>query len=141
MPIAEQDIKPGVVAYLDVGHMVKDSRVRYVEHGMPFRNGPFLCVQRKGDDSLWLQVTGTRDAKGIRVELLREWRVGGGKGRWLRDPQFIHDARKPIYGPPAAFADASAGVDIYQMQDRPLVLQPGLDAALAEVERYGGQAL
>lgn len=141
MPITADEIAAGVIAYLDVATLVKDPRIRYVEHGAPFRNGPFLCVQCKGEDSLWLQVTGTRDDRGLRLELLREWRTGGGAGRWLRDSQFIHDARKPIYGPPVAFANASNNVDHYQMQDRPRVLQEGLNASIKELERYGGKAL
>ena len=139
MPISADEIRPGVVAYLNVSVLMKDTRIRYSEHGDSFRNSPFVCVQRKGDETLWLELT-TREEKTQRLELLSEWRAGGG-GLWKKKRQFVHDARKPLIGPASAFADASNGVDIYSNSDRPEVLQAGITEMIGEIGKYGEQTL
>ena len=140
MPLELSEIYPGAVAILDVATLVKDPLVKYVEHGGVFRNGPFVCAQVKDGISLWVQLTGQKDNRGIRLEIKKEWRIDG-SDVWKNNPQFVHDARKPFIGPNGAFVLSAAKELPHQPHKRPNVSVEGIEAVIREVKRYKCETL
>ena len=134
MPLSENEISEGIVAYFDADMLTKSDQIDYCEKDVNFRSGPFLCIMSEGDESAWLQITGTKDAKNIRLEILKEWRCSG-SDHWRTGPQYIHDARKPFRGKNTAFV-AAAAKDNKTKSDRPYITRAGIIRVVSEVEKY-----
>ena len=139
MSISQDQIRPGIVVYLNVSRLVNDDRLLYEEAGEAFRDGPFVCLQVNGDISLWLQITGAADRRGLRLPLEQKWRSNGSP-RWRFGSQYIHDARKPLIGPSVLFSEVSDS-DHNEDHERPVLSQEGVDACIAEIRKFGKTTL
>jgi hypothetical protein len=140
MPLMLNEIVPGAVAILDPRLLLEQPDVKHSSDDIPFRSGPFLCVQVKDGSSAWLNITTKKDRRGLRLELLTEWRLDGSK-IWRSGPQYIHDVRKPFVGPNEAFVIAGANERHHRSHRRPRVAPEGVAAVVAEMQKYGVNAL
>jgi hypothetical protein len=140
MPLAIEEIVPGAVAILESGPLLGNPAVTHADDQVPFRPGPFLCVSVAGGKSQWLHLTSRRDDRGLRLEILPEWRLEG-SSVWRNTPQYISDARKPFSGPLECFVAAGANELPHRPHNRPHVSADGVAAAVAEMGRYGVSAL
>jgi hypothetical protein len=134
------EIVPGAVAIFETELLLNHPDVKHSSDDIPFRSGPFLCVQVKDGSSAWLNITTKKDRRGLRLELLTEWLLDGSE-IWRRGPQYIHDARKPFVGPNQAFVIAGANELPHRPHRRPRVAPEGVAAVVAEMQKYGVNAL
>ena len=135
MPLLENEINPGTVAFLDPAALYENAAVNRSDDKHVFRPGPFLCVAEHEGTSTWLNITSQRDRRGLRLELRSQWRLEGSH-LWRKSPQFINDARKPFIGPNEAFVAASHKERDYHPNLRPQISVAGVEAAILEIERY-----
>lgn len=140
MPLLLEEIVPGAVAILETQPLFDSPDVRRAADNIPFRSGPFLCVQVRDGQSTWLTITTRRDPRGLRLELRTEWLLEG-SDVWRGAPQYINDARKPFIGPNAVFVLAGAHELPHQPHARPRVALEGVAAAVAEMAKYRVNAL
>ncbi len=140
MPLELTEITPGAVAILESGPLLTNPAVVQPEDQAPFRAGPFLCVAVKDGLCMWLHLTSRKDDRGLRLELIGNWRLEGSE-IWRQTPQYVGDARKPFTGPLLAFVAAAARELPHQPHKRPHVSVDGVAAAIAEMRRYGVDAL
>lgn len=140
MPLLPEEIVPGIVAVLETQPLLSNADVQRSPDDIPFRAGPFLCIQVVGDQSTWLNITTKKDTRGLRVELRPEWLLHG-SDVWREAPQYVHDARKTFVGPNKAFVIAGANEIAFTKHQRPCVSADGIAAALAEIRKYGANAL
>jgi len=140
MPLMPNEIVPGAVAIFETAPLLNHPDVKPSRDNIPFRSGPFLCVQVKDGSSAWLSITTTKDRRGIRLELKTEW-LSDGSEIWRGEPQYVNDARKPFIGPNQAFVIAGANELPHRPHLRPRVAPEGVAAAVAEMQRYGVNAL
>lgn len=140
MPLLLEEIVPGTVAILETQPMFDSADVRRSADNAPFRSGPLLCVQARDGQSTWLTITTRRDPRGLRLELRTDWLLDG-SDIWRSAPQYINDARKPFIGPNAVFVLAGAHELPHQPHARPRVATAGVEAAVAEMAKYGVHAL
>lgn len=140
MPLLLEEIMPGVVAILETPALLGNNSVQRSLDDIPFRAGPFLCVQVVGDRSTWLNITTKKDARGLRVELKPEWLLDG-SDIWRGASQYVHDARKTFVGPNSAFVTAGANEIEHTRYRRPRVSDEGVAAAMAGVRKFRANAL
>jgi len=140
MPLAIEEIVPGAVAILESGPLLGNPDVIHAADQEPFRRGPFLCISVADGKSQWRYLTSRRDDRGLRLEILPEWRMEG-SAIWRNTPQYIGDARKPFSGPHECFVAAGANELPHRPHNRPQVSADGVAAAVAEMGRYGVSAL
>ena len=140
MPLLLEEIVPGAVAILVTQPIFENSEVLRSADNVPFRSGPFLCVQVRDGQSTWLTITTRRDPRGLRLKLCTEWLLEG-SDVWRSAPQYINDARKPFVGPNTVFVLAGAHELLHRPHTRPRVANEGIAAAVAEMARYVVQAL
>ncbi|MEN9359428.1 MAG: Xanthomonas phage [Verrucomicrobiota bacterium] len=139
MPIASTEIQPGAVAYFDVACLLGASGVRCTAAPGVLRNGPFLCVDIKGDKSLWLQIIGSAGKEKHRYEIAAEARSGGSDS-WRQRPQYLHDPRHPVIASSEAVVAATAE-ELPMPSGRPGVDSALLPAIIAEIRKVRGAAL
>ena len=139
MPIASTEIQPGAVAYFDVATLLASSGVKCTAAPGVLRNGPFLCVEIKGDKSLWLQIIGSAGKEKDRFESEASARSGG-SDNWRQRPQFLHDPRHPVIAPSAAVIAATAG-ELPMPVGRPAIDSALLPDILAEIRKVRGASL
>lgn len=140
MPLILEEITPGIVAILEPGVLLENPEVKRREDAIPFRSGPFVCVQVSNGSSAWLNISTKRDQRGLRLELRTEWLLDG-SDIWRSAPQFVSDARQTFVGPNAAFVAAGANELPHRPHLRPRVSPPAIAAAVAEIKKYGANAL
>ena len=140
MPLLLEEIIPGTVAILETQPLLSSPDVRRSEDDIPFRSGPFLCVQVRDGQSTWLNITTRRDPRGLRLELRIEWLLDG-SALWRSAPQYVNDARKPFVGTNTVFVLAGANELPHRPHLRPRVSEEGIAAAVAEMARYRVNAL
>jgi hypothetical protein len=140
MPLLIEEIVPGVVAILEPEKLLNNPAVRRREDAIPFRSGPFVCVQVRDGESTWLNISTKRDKRGLRLELRTEWLLDGSEV-WRSAPQFVSDARQTFVGPNEAFVVAGANELPHRPHLRPRVSAEAVSAAVAEVKRYRANAL
>ena len=125
------EIKPGVVAWLDTAALFNDSRVRRVGDGPPFRAGPFLCVEIGPGYTSWLNLTTRSSPHPTRMHLRAQW--------WLHGVRhdletYINDVREPWTGRDVAFVDASHNETPVHI--RPQLNRQGLNAVREMMSKY-----
>ena len=140
MALLTQEIIPGTVAVLETLPLLNNPEVERSPDDIPFRSGPFLCIQAKNGWSTWLNITTKNDKRGLRLELIPEWLLDGSE-TWRQGPQFVHDARKTFVGPNAAFIAAGANELPFTLHKRPRVSDMGVTAALNEAKKYNARIL
>ncbi|WP_312842269.1 hypothetical protein [Stutzerimonas nitrititolerans] len=140
MPLPTDEIRPGIVAILDASVLVSDKNIVYSEPDVPFRNGPFVCLEVKDDQSLWLQLTKAPDKRGLRLKITSEWKIDGSK-LWQEGDTYIHDARRTFTGPLESFSQAGSKELPHQPHLRPKISPEGVDAALSEIRKFGVNTL
>jgi hypothetical protein len=137
MPITEQEIQPGAVAYFSDKALLADPDIDRDDDGLN-RPGPFLCVQVKDGKSVWCAITGQYRPERL---LIRDvWRLNGNP-YWQETPAYLVDGLCTYLGPNYAFVRASVIERPFEPYTRPFVTMDGVDAALAEIERQGGPTL
>lgn len=140
MPLMPNEIVPGAVVILETEPLLAHPNVKHSGDNIPFRSGPFLCVQVQNGNSTWLNITTKKDPRGLRLELRTEWLLEG-SDIWRSAPQYVNDARKPFVGPTEAFVAAGRNELPHRPHLRPCVAAEGVAAAVAEMQRYGVNAL
>jgi len=140
MPLLLNEIVPGVVAILEPGKLLNNPAVKRREDAIPFRSGPFVCVQVRDGQSAWLNISTKKDSRGLRLELRTEWLLDGSE-IWRSAPQFVSDARQTFVGPNEAFVAAGANELPHRPHLRPRVSSEAVTAAIAEIKKYGANAL
>jgi hypothetical protein len=104
LPIAVEEIGPGLVARLDPRILSADRRVMNTQDPPVSRPGLFLCVEIEDQFSVWAGVTSRwRDQ---RLHLRPAWRSGGYR-RWRLTEQYLVDGASLWRGPNDAFSAAS----------------------------------
>jgi hypothetical protein len=139
MPIVSTEIQPGAVAYFDIATLLHSSGVKCTAAPGVLRNGPYVCVEIKGDKSLWLQVIGSAGKEKDRFEIADTARSGG-SDNWRQRPQFIHDPRHPVIAPSAAVIAATVG-ELPMPVGRPKIDGDLLPDILAEIRKVRGASL
>lgn len=140
MPLLLNEIVPGVVAILEPEKLLNNPAVKRREDAIPFRSGPFVCVQVRDGQSTWLNISTKKDHRGLRLELRTEWLLDGSE-IWRGAPQFVSDARQTFVGPNEAFVAAGVNELPHRPHLRPRVSQEAVAAAIAEIKKYGANAL
>jgi hypothetical protein len=135
MPLRAEDIAAGAVAYFDVGTLNADEDVSRPAFPTT-RNGPFVCYQQVGNQSVWTPIT--TQFRRERLEIKAEWRSGGSPA-WRENDQFVNDGATTYGGPADAFVWAAS--DEAPFDVRPAVTEPGVAAIVAEVRQRGGTLL
>lgn len=136
MPLLINEVIPGTVAILETAPLVSDPRVSHPLVHKSFRSGPFLCVSAKNGQSMWLALTTQKDDRGLRLRLRSEWLLEGSEV-WRNSIQYVSDARQVYCGPDQSFVVAGANELPHQPHNRPQVSQEGVNAAIAEMRKYG----
>jgi hypothetical protein len=124
MPLAIDEITPGVVAYLDTAVLLRDTRL--TRRGSDtFRAGPFLCVAFLPGRTVWIKLTSQPGQVPHRLQLRPEWLLGG-SARWRAGPTYCSDLREPFIGRDVVFADAARAELPGVACDRPRVSATGV---------------
>lgn len=142
--LADNEIQPGIVAYLEEG-MLRSSVLidwfngRGSQHGPPERR-PFLCVLRADDFCRWLPIT-TEAVSGSgyrRLHLIAAWKSGGDQNcygnQWITLEQYLVDGANMYQGPVAEFARASISECTTDVS-RSFLNQDGVDEVNGQVEK------
>ena len=129
-PIGRNEIKPGLVAFLDPRVLAAQDGVSHTQDPPVARPGPFVCISVGSESSEWTPVTTEYRPK--RLVLRREWRVGG-HPQWLRDQQYLNDGANLWRGPHDAFTAASSAEATMPL-NRARLSTEGLAAVQAEIE-------
>jgi hypothetical protein len=137
MPITEEEIVPGAVAYLSLESLRTSGELKQPALQSNVRTGPFVCIAVKDNSCAWLEITSRVENRPERIALQTAWKREGGN-RWLTDDQYINDARTPFIGPKRIFAAASKDEHVYNHFLRPQVTDVGVQALLKEVKTLGG---
>lgn len=125
------EIVPGAVAILDGAALCNDPDITTTE-GPQAGMRPFVCVKIEGDNSIWLEIT----TRWSRPRLcLNAWKVPG-SDKWMRDDQYLQDARKYFAGPNSSFVAASANELPHQPHHRPSIDNEGVKAIADEIQKY-----
>ena len=140
MPLMSEEIVPGIVAILEPEILLNNPQVKRSEDAIPFRSGPFLCVQVRDGQSTWLNITTKKDPRGLRLMLRKEWLLDGSE-IWRSAPQFVNDARQSFVGPNTAFVAAGVNELPHKPHLRPRVSVEAITSAIAEIKKYGANAL
>lgn len=140
MPLLLEEIVPGIVAILEIRPLLDNKEIQRSPDDIPFRAGPFLCIQVVEDQSTWLNITTKKDPRGLRLELKPEWLLEG-SDVWRSASQYLHDARKTFVGPNTAFVAAGVNEIPHRPHLRPRVSQEALAAAISQIKKYGANAL
>ena len=140
MPLLPEEIVLGVVAILEPEKLLSNPNVLRRKDAPSFRSGPFMCVQVSDGKSTWLNISTKKDARGLRLELRTEWLLDGSE-IWRSTPQFVSDARQTFVGPNEAFVAAGVNELPHRPHLRPRVSPEAVEAAAAEIKKYGANAL
>ena len=135
MPLTEDEIAPGVVAYFDPTILHADDKVGVT--GDPVtRDGPFLCYASGDGFSRWTPLTSedklifnrrTGQNHSVRVRIKPEW-VAGAFGLFTQGESFLQDGKNTYSGPNATFVTAAAVIDTQTPVTRPALTAEGLRA-------------
>ncbi len=136
--LSEQEVQPGLVAWLDQVQLNHDQRVvKTTPHlGQP-EPRPFVCFRVDAMSSHWAPVTTVERKE--RLYLKPEWRSGGGAG-WLSRPQYLVDGANTYVGPIVVFVAASKQ-DWTDAGDRMRLSQIGITAVVDEVDRQRSRTI
>lgn len=137
MPLTQQEVNVGAVAYFDDQVLIHDPDIDRNDDGLD-RPGPFVCIEIKGDKSVWCAIT--TQWKKPRLPIDAAWRQGGDH-MWRNDPQYLVDGLNTYLGPTEAFIRAAVAEAPFAPNGRPNVTHPGVVAILAEVAKQGGPLL
>lgn len=137
MPITEEEIVPGAVAYLSLELLRTSGELKQPALQSHVRTGPFVCIAVNDKSCAWLEITSKGEKRLERITLDPAWKKEGGK-RWLAEDQYINDARTPFIGPKRIFVAASKDELVYNQFLRPQVTDVGVQALLKEVKTLGG---
>jgi hypothetical protein len=137
MPLSLHEVAPGAVAYFDHEVLLADPRIDRNDDSLN-RPGPFVCVQVVGKESVWSAVTSEWRAERLLIE--QEWRQGGSQ-RWVDQNQYLVDGLSTYLGPTDAFLRAAVRRIALAPHTRPQVLEQGIVAILAEIDKQGGPLL
>jgi hypothetical protein len=137
LPIAVDEIEPGLVARLDPRMLGADARVMNTQDPPVTRAGLFICVEVEDELSTWAGVTTTwRDR---RLPLRPAWRSGGYR-RWRLTPQYLTDGASLWRGPNDAFSEASwSELSSTGGRNRARLDGEGLRAVRIEIRRQTGR--
>lgn len=136
--ITDDEILPGLVAFLDQPMIEMDRRVSRTKKLPDANPRLFVCYARSGDTSEWSPITTRQRPTGYqRLRIERQWRSGGDP-QWLRDDQYLNDGANTYRGPNRAFVDASH-LERTEPGNRARVSAEGIGAILAEIERQVGR--
>lgn len=131
MALEISDIKRGAVAILEGDQLVKDPQVTTENLG-PIGKRPFVCVQTEDGMSTWFLLTTQHSPKRL---LLDGWKLPG-SDIWMRESQYLNDARKPFTGPAASFVSAGLQELPHHPHSRPGIKEEGIAAIEREALNY-----
>ena len=115
MPLTQQEVALGVVAYFDDQILLQEPDIDRNDDGLN-RPGPFVCIEIKGDKSVWCAIT--TQWKRPRLLIDQAWRQGGDH-MWRNDPQYLVDGLNTYLGPTEAFMRAAANEEPFAPNVRP----------------------
>jgi hypothetical protein len=128
------DVAIGAVANLNGDELMRDAQVTghkwLVVGDVGVR--PFLCVAVKGERSEWLELTRKWSQHRLCID---DWKQHGST-RWMRDNQYVNDARQVLSGPIQSFIHASIGELPYHPPGRPSVNSQGVQRVHDEIMKY-----
>lgn len=138
MPLLENEIVPGAVAYLSLESLRTSNQLEQPALQPQVRTGPFVCIEVEGSRCSWLEITGAYRAE--RLLLDPTWKLDG-SDVWRNNNQYINDARVPFIGPKAIFVTAGADETAFAPHARPHVSNTGVTALLGRVDQSHGTRL
>ncbi|MBS5839511.1 MAG: hypothetical protein KID05_10120 [Pseudomonas sp.] len=134
MALGLSEIQRGAVAILDGDQLVSDPEVLTDNLG-PIGARPFVCLQVENGISTWYLLTTQSSPKRL---LLDGWKLPGSPV-WMRESQYLNDARKPFTGPVNSFVSAGILEIPHQPHCRPAISEAGLAAIEGENLKYRGR--
>ena len=137
MPLLLEEVQEGNVAYFNDVSLVNDPEIDRNDDGLN-RPGPFLCIQVKGDRSVWIAISSQYRPERLLIQ--DPWRSGG-NDYWRETPAYLIDGLNTYLGPNSSFVRAAAQERSFRPHSRPTVNQVGIAAVVAEVLRQGGPLL
>ena len=131
------EIRVGSLAYFDHKLLLAEADVRHIASGLD-RPGPFVCIQKEGDRSVWTPIT--QDHRPERLVIDPKWRRQGSDA-WQKGDQYLNDGRNTFVGLNDAFVRAGAKETPFVRYKRPYITAEGVSAILAEVKARNGELL
>lgn len=136
MPLQENEIQPGTVAYFDIEVLHQDRRVQVT--GDPVRReatgNQFVCYKVTEGVSYWSPLTGTYRYPRLRIE--PEW-VSNGYGPLATGEVWLQDGKNTYRGPHASFIAATATELPFDIA-RPHLSNAAIAAIHAQICNRGG---
>jgi hypothetical protein len=131
------EVVVGNIAYFDHQLLIDDQFIDCGDLSIN-RPGPFVCVEVKGDDSVWCAIT--TQFKRERLFIDQAWRQDGSP-LWHSSDQYLQDGLKTYFGPSTSFVVCAQNEMPFQPHLRPKISQAGVQAILAEINAQGGPLL
>ncbi len=124
----------GAVAYFDHRLLLEAPGIDRNDDGLD-RPGPFVCVQVRGNRSVWCAITG--EERPERLLIAQEWRRDG-SDTWRDAPQYLQDGLNTYLGPTDSFIAAASLERSFRPFRRPWITPEGVLAIIDEINRQGG---
>lgn len=137
--IAKEEIKLGIVAFLDQSMIQKNDLVEHTVFQKDPRPGPFLCIKIEGEFSWWTALTTRpRTTSGhSRLPIKKRHRTGS-HPQWLNAEQYLNDGASIYYGPTDEFCKA-AYRETTTPTTRSFVSIEATESVLSEIQKQSGR--
>lgn len=139
MPLTQNEIQVGAVAYFDVAALNSDARITKPQYPTT-RPSPFVCFEAANGLSAWAAITTRQRPDGKRLEIQKAWRVGGSI-QWNNDDLFLNDGACTYTGLDQAFIDAAQTEQAFTTIARPGIASAGIAQIINVVNARHGNRL
>ena len=143
MQLDEQEIRIGLVAYLDEECLWNDTQVtRYHGRGSLHTEPqvrPFVCIKSTDEECQWTPLTTESHTNSgyLRLYIRPEWKSGGSwdchDNQWVNEDSYLVDGANLYTGAPSSFAQASSH-ECTCPDSRAEINEDGISAIRGEVQ-------
>ncbi len=135
MPLTVEEIRPGLVVFLDQAMFLERWDVLQTLPTRSVKVRPHVCLSVDGERCAWTPLTSRWRRE--RLPILASWRLGGDRA-WRGARSYLHDGASVVVGPRAAFVHASHK-DVAPAEERPALTPEGCAQILVAIERARGR--